>query len=102
MSRDRDQDLLERRQRLLARSAELRVTLVSRAQVLEKPLAVVDVARAGVQWVRQHPEWVMGAGLVLVTLRPRRALRWATRVWWLWRTVRRTRRWLAAGSAGPM
>ena len=99
MSRDRDHHLALRHRRLVIRSAELRLTLASQAEVLRAPLAAADTARAGVQWFRRHPYWVMGSGLLLVALRPSRALRWTSRLWWGWRTFKRTQRWLATTPA---
>lgn len=87
-------ELTQRRQRLLVRSAELRMTLASQAQVLRAPLALVDQVRAGVQWLRHHPQWPLGALLLLVVRRPKRALRWAARLWWGWGLYRRMQQWL--------
>jgi hypothetical protein len=96
MSSDRDVQLALRRQRLVMRSAQLRLTLAGQAEVLRAPLALADTARAGVQWLRQHPYALIGPVMLLAALRPARALRWAGRLWWGWRTFRQTGRWLAA------
>ena len=37
-----------------------------------------DQAREATQWLVRHPEWPLGAALLLVLLRPGRVLRWAS------------------------
>lgn len=95
----RQQVLAERKQRLLIRGAELRVRLAHDARVLQGPLAVADQAVAGLQWLRAHPLVPLGAIAALALLRPRRALGWATRLWWGWGLARRARAWLATPTA---
>ncbi|MDR3454073.1 MAG: YqjK-like family protein [Rhodoferax sp.] len=96
MSSDRDQELALRRQRLVMRSAQLRLRLAGQAEVLRAPLALADTAGAAVQWLRRHPYALIGPVMLLAALRPARALRWAGRLWWGWRTFRQTGRWLAS------
>lgn len=92
---------LERRQgRLLARSEQLRDSVARDAQVLRRPLDLVDQARAGWRWLRAHPPWAMGAAaLVVLVLRPRRVWRWSARLFWGWRTWRRVRPALRVAAA---
>ena len=71
-TRSRDAELAARQQRLLIRSAELRVALAHQSQALQQPLA-------------------------LAMLRPRRALAWATRLWWGLGLYKQARRWLQRG-----
>lgn len=81
-----------RQQRLLQRSAELRLSLANQAQGLKKPLAVVDKARAGVQWLYRNPIWPLGAGLLGALILPKRAmLLWGGRAWAAWSTFKRVR-----------
>ena len=70
------EELMRRRERLLHRSAELRRVWRLQVQVLRKPLGVADRVRTGTHWLVQHPEWPLGAALLLVLLRPGRVLRW--------------------------
>jgi hypothetical protein len=93
-TRPRDVELAARQQRLLIRSAELRVTLAHQAQALQGPLALADQAVSGARWLRSHPQWPLGALLALAVLRPRRALAWVTRLWWGWGLYKNARRWL--------
>lgn len=86
-------DLIVRQQRLLARSAQLRLTLSAQSQVIKTPLAAMDRVQAIGQWLYQHPQWSLGAVLVLALLRPRRAVVWGVRVW-RWRgMIKRAKSW---------
>ena len=92
-------ELQIRREQLRLRSTELRLLVADQARVLVAPLALADQLRAGLRWLREHPEGpLLLLGLVVV-LRPRRALRWAGRLWWGWGLWQRGRRWLAAVEA---
>lgn len=91
-------DIILRQQRLLARSAQLRWTLADQTNALKRPLAWVDQVRDGVTWLRHHPQWPIGALLVLVLVRPRRAIRWGARLWWGWQNFKRVRHWFESNS----
>jgi hypothetical protein len=84
-----------RRRRLLVRSAELRITIAGQSEVLKAPLALADQARAGLRWLYRHPEWPVGALVVLAVVRPQRTLRWVGRLWWAWASLRRVQGWLS-------
>ena len=89
-------ELVLRQQRLLLRSAQLRLTLADQAQVFKRPLAVADQAQANLQWLYRNPQWPLGALLVLVVLRPRRAILWGGRLWWALKTFNRARNWMTS------
>jgi hypothetical protein len=95
----RDQ-LLRRREQLVLSSAQARADWALQAQVLRRPLDWVDRARAAAQWLVQHPEWPIGALLVVAVLRPGRALRWASYAWQGYGLYRRVQR-LMAGPRMP-
>jgi hypothetical protein len=45
----------------------------------------------GVRWLRRNPQLVVGAGVALAVVRPKRAWRWGRRAfvgWQLWRKLR--------------
>ena len=84
-----------RQQRLLLRSEALRNALVEQAGFIEAPLALADQVRAAARWLHAHRLWIAGAAAVVVVVRPRRAWRAARLAWWLWRSARRARAWLA-------
>jgi hypothetical protein len=91
MASHRYAQLLLRRQRLIARSAELRVTFARQAQVLAPPLALADRSLSALNWLRRHPVWPLGLLLLGVVARPRAILRWAGRLWWGWTLLQRLR-----------
>lgn len=91
-------DPAARQQRLLVRSAELRLSLAAQAQVLRKPLAMADKARAGVQWLYRNPIWPLGAGLLLAISGPQRAMLLGGKVLLAWKTFKRLRGLLATRS----
>jgi hypothetical protein len=89
-------EVLRRRERLVLRSDQLRVTWSDQVQVLRTPLGVADKARSATQWLLQHPEWPLGVAALLVVLRPGRALRWASYAWQGYALYRRVQRVLDA------
>jgi hypothetical protein len=91
-------DIVLRQQHLLARSAQLRLILSDQTQALRKPLSWVDQAISGMAWLRHNPQWPLGAVLVLAVVRPRGAIRWASRLWWGWQSFKRVRQWLESNS----
>ncbi len=91
----RNADLVLRQQRLLIRSAQLRGDMASLSQAFVRPLAIADQARTGLQWLYGNPHWPVGVLVVLIVLRPRRALVWSGRVWWGWRMFHRFRNFLS-------
>lgn len=91
-------ELVVRQQRLLLRSAQLRLALATQAQVLKGPLAVADQAHRGLKWLQNNPLWPLGALAVLLVLRPRRIVLWGGRAWWAWSSFKRVRNWLTSPS----
>jgi hypothetical protein len=87
-------ELLHRREQLRSRSAALRMDWAQQVQGLRQPLRVADRVRDGVHWLVEHPQWPLSAALILVVLRPRRALRWATFAWQGYSLYRRVQRGL--------
>ena len=92
------EELLRRRERLLLRSAILRQDWSQQVQVLRAPLGVADRARAATRWLVQHPEWPLGAAVLLMLLRPGRVLRWASYAWQGYGVYRRVQRVMARPS----
>lgn len=88
-------ELVLHQQRLLLRSAQLRLTLAEQTRVFRSPLAVADQARGSLHWLYRNPQWPLGALLILVILRPRRAILWGGRAWWAWAAFKRARKWIA-------
>lgn len=88
-------DLIQRQQQLLVRSAQLRLSLADQTEVLRRPLAAVDAAQSGLQWLYRNPQWPLAALTLVVLLRPQRAMVWGSRLWWGWKTFKRVQDWLA-------
>jgi hypothetical protein len=95
LSRD---ELLQRRERLLLRSAGLRQEWGLHAEALRAPLGVADRVRSATVWLVQNPEWPLGAAVLIVLLRPRRVLRWASYAWQGYGVYRRVQRVLRVTS----
>jgi len=91
-------ELVLRQQRLLVRSAQLRLVLSNQAQVLQRPFALADQAQSGLQWLYRNPQWPLGALVLVVLVRPRRAIVWGGRLWWAWKTFKQTQKWLTKQS----
>jgi YqjK-like protein len=92
MGRMHEPELTLRREQLLVRSAQLRSRLAQESRMLGTPLALADQTVAATRWLIQNPQWPLGALVVWIVFRPRRALRWAARLSWLWVVGRRVRR----------
>lgn len=96
-----NESLTLRHQRLLLRSAQLRLDLKNQVQAFKPPLSLADRTLSGLQWLARHPLWPLGAVLVVLVLRPRRVVLWGGRIWWAWATLRRVLRWSARNLASP-
>jgi hypothetical protein len=81
---------------LRARSDTLRAQFAQDSTVLARPLSLADSVMGGVNQVRSHPEWVLGAFALLAILKPRRVLRWTSRAWGTWHLARRVGRVVSA------
>ena len=81
------------RARLLARAEVERERVAAQLRAWEAPLALVDRGVAAARCVRRHPEWALGAAIVLGVLRPRRALAWARNGLIAWRAFRSVSAW---------
>ena len=95
------EELLRRRERLLLRSQTLRRDWAQQVQVLRAPLGVVDQARAATQWLVRHPEWPLGAVVLVVLLRPGRVLRWGSYALQGYGIYRRVQRVVAPPLSSP-
>ncbi|MCX8086061.1 MAG: YqjK-like family protein [Rhodocyclaceae bacterium] len=84
------------KQRLQLEAAEQRAALARHLEGLHPLFAAGDQALAGLQWLKRHPEAVVGGVAFLAVVRPgvRRMLwRWLKRAllaWRFWHTLGRT------------
>ena len=97
---ERLQQLTLKKQRLLARSTDLRERLIEQSAGFSPAFSFADLLHDGIAMLRRHPEWVVGAAAFVLVARPRFVWRWAKRGlvgWRLWHTVQD----LLARSAAP-
>lgn len=92
---DRD-ELMRRRGELVARSRALREQWGRDAAGLKPAFGVADSLRAGVDWLFRHPEWPIGALVVVAVVRPRRVLKLAGAMWTGYGVYRQVRRFVGA------
>lgn len=78
-------ELATRHGLLTARIDEQRRALARHSLPLEQALARGDKVLKGVDWLKHHPAAVGAAVVVAIVARPRRAMRWAQRGFFLWR-----------------
>jgi hypothetical protein len=88
-------DLHTRQNRLLQRSAALRLRASAELQQMEPALAMGDRLLQAGTWLRRNPVYLAGALTVLVVLKPRAVLGTATRAWSIWQSWQNARRWIA-------
>ena len=78
-------ELATRHGALKVRIDEQRRALARHVVPLEAALARGDSVLKGVDWLKHHPAAIGLAVVAAVVARPRRALRWARRGFFLWR-----------------
>ena len=64
--------LAQRRQRLIAQSIALRSDLQLQGESLGHSFSTAQIGLRVLDRIRRHPEWIAGAALGLVLVRPRR------------------------------
>lgn len=85
---DRIEQLHRRRERLVLMAAAQRDAVARDFRPLQRPFAIADRGIDAVHYLRAHPGFVVAGVVVLVALRPRRALTWVSRGFAAWRTYR--------------
>ena len=89
-----------RRADLIARAAVERERVSVQIDKWRSAFVLADRAVALARAIRGHPEWSVAAAVLIVVLRPRRALAWVRRgfaAWRAWRWIEQTLR-AAAGA----
>ena len=84
-------EIRARRAHLMARAAVERERISVQLHAWEAPLALADKGYAAARYLRQNPQWIVAAAVLLAVLRPRRALSWARNgliAWRAWRWIR--------------
>ncbi len=80
-----------RRERLVALAASQRGTLTLAIEPWRVPLALADQGITVVRYLKQHPEGVVGAAVLLAALRPGRVATWLGRGWVSWQLLQTLR-----------
>ena len=70
--RARAELLAQRRRHLIAESAAQRAHLAYQAQPLAHTLGSLEIGIRILERIRRHPEWLVGAAIGLIAIRPRR------------------------------
>ena len=92
----RRDDIVARKARLVERIANQRRQLAERVEAVQPLIRLTDKTMAAVNKVRAHPGLVaIGIGVVFA-LRPKRAIAWLRRGFFVWRTARWAQRSLAS------
>ena len=103
MMRARLLAIAERRARLAVRANSERESLAALMAHTDGPVRMAATALAAgrrlLDEARNQPLLAAAGALLLVVLRPRRALGWALKGWSLWRTYRSVHRWWQIFSA---
>ncbi|MBI4997406.1 MAG: hypothetical protein HZC22_11025 [Rhodocyclales bacterium] len=87
-------ELALKKQRLQFKSDLLRDQWRAHARGLAPVFGAADRVRAGVAWLRRHPEALVGVGVAVVVARPRTVWRWLKRGVVAWQFWRRGQEWL--------
>ena len=83
--------LAERRERLVAQAAAQRMALAQNIEPWRIPLALADRGLAALRFIKSHPAWIVGGGVLLAALRPGRAGKWLRRGWVTWKIMNNLR-----------
>lgn len=80
-------ELAERRATLVAKVAAQRAELAQGLAPWRRPLALVDQGVLAARYLGRHPALLVGVGVFVAALNPKRILGWARRGWIAWRMV---------------
>lgn len=83
--------LAERRERLVAQIAAQRTALAQNIEPWRTPLALADRGLAALRYVRSHPAWIVGGGILFAAVRPARAGKWLGLGWAAWKILLKLR-----------
>lgn len=83
--------LTERRERLVAQAASQRAALAQNIEPWRVPLALADQGLAALSFIKRHPVWIVGGGVLLATLQRNRVGKWLERGWVTWQIVQKLR-----------
>lgn len=90
-------ELALRKQRVLLESKRLREDFAASLDSVAPLFAAGNRLRAGVGWLKRHAPLLLALGAGLLVARPRRALGWLRRGFFVWQVWRRISRGGASG-----
>ena len=103
--RERLLALAEKRALLIARAQSERATLSALLVPVDRAASLVasavNLGRSLAAQAARYPLLMVAGVVVLVALRPRRAIRWLARGWSLWRLYRGAHGWWQRFNAAP-
>jgi len=76
MMQNTAETLAQRRRELLARSAEQRSSLHLQAERWRHTLSPHEMLYGGLDFVKRHQFWIVGAAIAIVAIKPRRLKEW--------------------------
>lgn len=88
---NKEVELALKKQRLQFKSATLRRDLTEDMKGAAPAFRTVEQVRAGLVWLRAHPQLVVGVAIAVLVVRPTSGWRWARRgviAWQAWRRLR--------------
>lgn len=83
--------LAERREHLVAQVAAQRIQLAQNIEPWRVPLARVDQGLVALRYIKHHPAWIVGGGILLAVLWPGRIGKWLGRGWVTWQMMHKLR-----------
>lgn len=84
--------ILEKRARLLTQCESQRTLIGECTTSWRKPLQLADQGIEVLRYLKQHPAWLVGTGVMLIALKPARTLRWVKLTWAAWLIMRKLRK----------
>jgi hypothetical protein len=83
--------ITERRERLVAQAKAQRLALAQNIEPWRVPLARADRGLAALSYIKSHPAWIVGGGVLFAVLRPGRVGKWLGRGWVAWQLLLKLR-----------
>ena len=84
--------LAERRERLIAQAAAQRMALAQNIEPWRVPLALADQGLTALRYIKSHPAWIVGGGILFAMLRPGSVGKWLRRGWVTWQIINKLRK----------
>ncbi|MDI1308063.1 MAG: YqjK-like family protein [Methylotenera sp.] len=80
---------VQKRQHLVAEAALQRLQLSQQAEILRKPLALVDNGLNIARYIKHHPILLASSATILTIANKSKAAKWVKRGWLTWQLTKR-------------